>query len=831
MRLQAKFGRSLAVKILVPICLLAAIGISILVVLATRRTQEYAEAQALTTAEEIAERYALQITRDLSTVEIAHTIAQVFAVERRAGTLTRASADRILENELRAHPDIISFWSAWEPNALDGLDSVYANTSGHDETGRYVPFWNRGGGAISVEPLRDYTVPGPGDYYLLPKQRGRETLLDPNLYEVAGREELMVTFAVPIHIDGQFVGVVGSDVLLAKVQELVGKIRPYGAGYASLLTGGGINVAHPDTGLIGKANTTLDAPGLREALRDGKPFVIPSWTHPDGTDHLRAFAPVRIGDTGTAWSLEVSIPRDAILAEANALRNSLTMLGILTVLATAIGVVVFVRITTRPLGELSEVAERIARGDVRQTVEYTSGDEIGYLADALREVVAAESALANAAERFGAGDASVEIKVRSEHDVVGHAFQQAVSTLRGLIEQTNMLTAAARKGDLTTRGDANLFQGAYRELVEGINQTLDAVAQPISEASAVLDQVAQKDLTARMTGRYAGDFAQIQRSLNHALDNLEEALAQVNASSDQVASASSQISTGSQVLAQGANEQASALEEISSSLQEMTSMTQQNAANAQEGNNLAGITQERTQHGVDSMRQLVRALDLIKGSSGETARIVRTIDEIAFQTNLLALNAAVEAARAGEAGKGFAVVAEEVRALAMRSAEAASNTTELIEQAVRHADQGVSMGQEVLSDLEDIAARIAKVSEVMAEINAASGQQAQGIRQVNVAVEQMNGTTQQVAANSEESASAAEELSSQAEVLKSLVEQFRLNTASKSRSAVSRVADRTAGKSQATTKRGNEYSDPIKMSPEVLIPFGDDDDLSTLAEF
>lgn len=831
MRLQAKLGRSLAVKILVPICLLAAIGISVLVILATRRTQEYAEAQALTIAEEIAERYALQITRDLSTVEVAHTIAHVFAAERRAGTLTRASADRILETELRAHPDIIAFWSAWEPNAFDGLDSLYVNAPGHDETGRYIPYWNRGGGEVSVEPLQDYTIPGPGDYYLLPKQRGRETLLDPNLYEVAGRKELMVTFAVPIQIDGQFVGVVGSDVLLTKIQELVGRIRPYGAGYASLLTGEGINVAHPDAGLIGKTNTTLDAPGLREALRDGKPFIIPSWTHPDGTDHLRAFAPVRIGDTGTAWALEVSIPRDAILAEANALRNALTMLGILTVLATAIAVVAFVRITTRPLGELSEVAEKIARGDVRQTIQYKSNDEIGYLADALREVVAAESALADAAERFGAGDASVEIQVRSEDDVVGHAFLKAVNTLRGLIEQTNTLTAAARKGDLTTRGDAKLFQGAYRELVEGINETLDAVAQPIAEASAVLDQVARKDLTARMTGTYAGDFAKIQRSLNHALDNLEEALAQVNASSDQVASASGEISTGSQVLAQGANEQASALEEISSSLQEMTSMTQQNAANAQEGNNLAGITQERTQNGVDAMRQLVKALDLIKGSSGETARIVRTIDEIAFQTNLLALNAAVEAARAGEAGKGFAVVAEEVRALAMRSAEAATNTTELIEQAVRHADQGVSMGQEVLSDLEDIAAHVARVSEVMAEINAASDQQAQGIQQVTVAVEQLNGTTQQVAANSEESASAAQELSSQAAVLKTLVGQFRLNSALYSRPAVSAVGDNAPGRSGTSSRSGNHRAHSLQISPEALIPFGDDDDLNTLAEF
>jgi methyl-accepting chemotaxis protein len=838
MNIKALFGRSLAMKLLLPICLLATVGIGLIIVIVTQRMQAYAEEQAVATAQEVAERYALQIARDLNPVEVSRSLARVFASERRAGSLTRASADRILENELRAQPEIVALWSAWEPDAFDGLDSMFVNARGHDETGRYVAYWNRGRGEISVEPLEDYTVPGPGDYYLQPKQRGRETLIEPYPYDIGGREELITSFVVPIRVNGQFLGVVGTDLLLTEVQDLVTQIRPYGAGFASLLTGNGATIAHPNAALIGKASTTLDAPGLREALREGKPFLLPSWTGSDGVDLLRAFVPVRIGDTGTAWSLEVSIPRDAILAEANSLRTFSIVLGILTVLATATGVVVFVRMTTRPLGELSRVAEGIARGDVRQTIRYHSDDEVGLLATALREVISAESALADAAERFGAGDASVEIEIRSEHDVVGRAFAQAVTTLRALVDQTGTLSAAARSGELRTRGDAQRFQGAYRELVEGFNQTLDAVVQPITEASTVLDQVAEKNLTVRMTGTYAGDFAQIQHSLNRALDDLEEALSQVAASSEQVASASGQISSGSQTLAQGANEQASALEEISSSLEEMTSMTQQNAANAQEGNNLSSITQDRTQHGVEAMTQLAKALDLIKESSGETAKIVRTIDEIAFQTNLLALNAAVEAARAGEAGKGFAVVAEEVRALAMRSAEAATNTTELIEQAVRHADEGVTMGEEVLSDLQDIAARVAKVSEVMAEINAASDQQAHGIQQVNVAVEQMNGTTQHVAANSEESASAAEELSSQAEHMHELVAAFTLSAhASRSRKALSRRVgvqrperqSPALGTAAAGRRKDQNGRKAVVDSAASLIPF--DDDSETLAEF
>ena len=376
------------------------------------------------------------------------------------------------------------------------------------------------------------------------------------------------------------------------------------------------------------------------------------------------------------------------------------------------------------------------------------------------------------------GNGKVTKVVKFATDITGQ--KQAQNEVEKLIQ-------AAAVGNLSDRINTGRFQGSAKDLVSSFNQLLDAVATPLHEAQGVLAAMASGDLTKQMTGAYQGEFEQMKMSLNTAITQLTHTVSLVRGAVEAVTAGSEEISKGSDDLAKRTSEQAGALEETSASMEEMTSTVKQNADNSKQANQLAIAARDIANKGGAVTTRAVDAMGEINKSSKKIADIITVIDEIAFQTNLLALNAAVEAARAGEHGRGFAVVAAEVRNLAQRSATAAKEIKGLINESIQRVTDGTELVNQSGKTLEEIVGSVKRVTDIIAEISAASQEQASGIDQVNKAIMQMDEGTQQNAALVEETASASQSMKEQA---KELLEQ--MNIFKTSQSAVTMRAKVTA---------------------------------------
>jgi methyl-accepting chemotaxis protein len=448
---------------------------------------------------------------------------------------------------------------------------------------------------------------------------------------------------------------------------------------------------------------------------------------------------------------------------SSSVRNALAGIAVAVFLLGAL-IALFITLSiVRPIERCREIAEKIARGETGMEIAVDSKDETGSLMAAMKNMTA---------------------------------------SIRKLITDAGMLSKAAVEGKLSTRADAARHEGDFRKIVQGVNDTLDAVIKPVEEASVALEKMANNDFTASVTGEYHGDHARIKVNINRVLDILNESLGKVAEVTTQVASSSQQLSSTAEEMSAGAEQQTTQTQQVATSVEEMTVTVQevaknstaaaQRAADAGETAVKGGEVVDQTVSGMarisESVRELQNVINELTKNSEKIGNIIGVIDDVADQTNLLALNAAIEAARAGEQGRGFAVVADEVRKLAERTTASTKEIASMVksiqedtakasgsmDRSAREVENGMSCATTAGQSLKEIVAGARIVTDMVKQIAGASEQQAAAAEEISSNMESIASVSKQNAAGAQQTSSASQELSSLTEELQKLVNRFRL---------------------------------------------------------
>ncbi|MCR6687186.1 methyl-accepting chemotaxis protein [Pseudoxanthomonas sp.] len=378
-------------------------------------------------------------------------------------------------------------------------------------------------------------------------------------------------------------------------------------------------------------------------------------------------------------------------------------------------------------------------------------------------------------QEYANGDLSRDARrLPGTRAVLHEAMDAAKASLLSINSEIKRLAHAAAAGDFSLRGDENAYRHDFRLMIQGLNAMMETADRNLDQVSTLLKAIAAGDLTTRMQGDFHGVFARMRDDANATVAQLTTIVSGIQQASGSINTAATEIASGNNDLSRRTEQQAANLEETAASMEELTSTVKQNADHARQANQLAVGAASVASQGGQVVGQVVTTMADIQASSRKIADIISVIDGIAFQTNILALNAAVEAARAGEQGRGFAVVATEVRTLAQRSATAAKEIKTLIEDSTGKVADGSALAEQAGKTMGELVASVQRVTDIMAEISAASQEQAAGIEQVNQTIVQMDETTQQNAALVEEATAAARSMEEQASSLAQAIAVLRI---------------------------------------------------------
>ncbi|MGL1930981.1 MAG: methyl-accepting chemotaxis protein [Desulfotalea sp.] len=515
----------LRTRLLLSICTVALISFTITIGFVAIKARKLSQEQALITAEETAYHYSGQVQAELEVgMDAARTLAQCFeGLKKTDGVAAREAMNNMLIQVLKKNPNFIGIWTVWEPNALDNLDSQYINKKGHDATGRFIPYWNRGSGQIIVEPLADYATPGAGDYYLAPLKSGNETITEPYYYSIAGKDTLLTSLAVPIKIGNQTIGVVGVDLSLAGFEALIDKVKPFEIGYGALLSNEGVFVGHPKKELVGKNVSDFVGQEIIKAIRKGESESLTQKSVKSKTTSYFHFVPIQIGQTTTPWSFAVVAPLDKILEGANSITRSAIVIGVISMFVFIIVVFFLSGSIITPIKKIALGIDDIAQGegDLTARLKVSRQDEVGELAGGfnlfveklhgmISQIQSNLSTLNSSAKNLS--DVSGDLSLGSDDaSIKSNTVATAAEEM-----SANMNTVAAASEQAAT--NVNMVASAAEEMSATVNE----IAGNTSKARAISEQAVSKTTSASQRMDELGGAAQEISKVTEAITEISE---------------------------------------------------------------------------------------------------------------------------------------------------------------------------------------------------------------------------------------------------------------------------------------------------------------------
>jgi methyl-accepting chemotaxis protein len=683
MSLTDIFGKSLSAKVVLPILVVLVLGFSVSTWFGASRGGETIGALSENIGGLVAREAQAQAGQVIEGgFQVARGIAAMAEGALSAGAADRAGVVAGLEVLLRTNPNLVGTWIIFEPNAFDGADADYVNKPGHDETGRFIPYVARSGDGIGVEALVDYDVDGAGDYYLLARNSGREQIIEPYVYAIAGKDEVITSLAVPVMRDGKVVGVAGVDLKLLVINDLLGAMKPFGTGTVSLFSGGGLWVSYPRAGELGKAVSGVEANlgGAIASLDRKAPTVRREVSALTGDAVYRVLLPLVPGKTGATWFVSVDVPAEKISDPVVSLTQGLIVVGVAIVVVVALLVGYLIqRLAVSPVRALTSVVESLAGGQTTVRVPLTDrGDELGLMArsidffkeklvevnslreeqeaakeaaardrrqemmrladgfeSAIRAVVTGVSSAATELQRNASALSSTAGEASRQSTAVAAATSQAsanVATVAGAGEE---LSASIAEISRQVAESSTVSQSAVRDAeetgatVQGLVEAADRIGGIIQLINDIASQTNLLALNATIEAARAGDagkgFAVVANEVKSLANQTARATEDISA----------QISN-MQKITRGATEAMTHIQgtigrisdistAIAAAVEEQSAATHDISSNAQQ-----------TAQGVDEVARSVAGVSQVATEVGETAgQVLRASSDLSHQSEAL----------------------------------------------------------------------------------------------------------------------------------------------------------------------------------------------------